>query len=77
MHIAEFYLISGASTFGFTLNDLFEGNCVIYLHIIKQVIFILIFVNDNTIKIECFFLVQAKTEFYLSSFLNSGNVTVP
>lgn len=50
MHIVEYYLISGASTFRFTLNDLFEGKCVIYFTYDKQ-ISILIMVNDNTVKI--------------------------
>lgn len=76
MHVALFYLISYESTFGFTLNDLFEGN-IIYLHMIKQIIPILILFADYTFKIECFFLAQAKTKFYLSAFSNSVHATIP
>ena len=50
---------------------------VIYLYTIKQIISIFIIFNNSAIKIDCFFLVQAKTKFYLSTFSDSVNVTVP
>lgn len=61
---------------------LFEGKCVIYLHTIKQIVPILIIDvdnnnNNNAIQIECFFLVWARTKFYLFAYSNSVNVTIP
>lgn len=49
---------------------------------IKQIVPILIIDvdnnnNNNAIQIECFFLVWARTKFYLFAYSNSVNVTIP